>query len=180
MQVSPAMLTAEKRRAGLRIGHYVAAAGAMALVVSLFLPWYSLELGSVLGQALNTQAQALPEGLREVGEAIASRLASGLSGTGWEVFEGTDIALLVCAIVVFGLTVLATGISPGISANPDAIAALIAPAGLAATLLVVWKLIDQPDPHQLFSVEPGAFVALSGALAMALGGWGASSQRALR
>jgi hypothetical protein len=75
---------------------------------------------------------------------------------------------------------LAMGVSAGISARPEAIAGLIAPAGLAATLLVVWKPIDQPDPREFFSLEYGAYVALAGALAIALGGWASDSRPSLR
>jgi hypothetical protein len=142
------------RKEDLGIGHWIAAGGALALIVSLFLPWYKLELPSELRLVL---------------------------GNAWEVFNGTEIGLLACAVAVLVLVVLATGIgAPGIVVQPGVIAALIAPVGLAATLLVIWKIVDQPDPQDLISLQDGAFLALGGAGAMAIGGWMANAGRLMR
>jgi hypothetical protein len=49
--------------------------GAIALIISLFLPWYGLELPSGLSRAIDTQTQGLPEGLRDLGRSIFDKLA---------------------------------------------------------------------------------------------------------
>jgi hypothetical protein len=147
-------MNANTSSGGLGVGHWIAAGGALALIVSLFLPWYQLELPTQVGVVL---------------------------GNAWAVFNGTDIGLLACAVAVLVLVVLATGIgSPAVDVQPGVVAALIAPVGLAATMLVIWKLVDQPDPQDLLSLQDGAFLALGGAGAMAVGGWMANAGRLMR
>jgi hypothetical protein len=134
----------------LQGGHYLAGLGAMALIVSLFLPWYRLELPGPL----------------------AFQFPYRVEGDAWQVFSGVDIALFAYGVIVLCLTVLATGIAArALSVRPSHVSNLIALAGAGATGFVAWKLIDQPDPQQVFSIEYGAFVALAGALAMGIGGW---------
>jgi hypothetical protein len=146
----PAMPVPRSHWRALQGGHYLAGFGAMALIVSLFMPWYSLQVPA----------------------SLAAQFPYRVEGDAWQTFSGVDVALFVYGVVVLCLTVLGTGLAARVlSIRPSHVSKLIALAGAGATGFVAWKLIDQPDPHQLFSIEHGAFVALASALAIALGGW---------
>jgi hypothetical protein len=54
---------------------------------------------------------------------------------------------------------------------PIAASALIAGLGIAAVTLVFGRMVFQPLPNELVDLEFGIFVALAGALAVAVGGW---------
>mgnify|MGYP000380227866 CR=1 FL=1 len=115
--------------------------GALALIVALFLDWYSVDL---------------------------VRPATG-GVDGWSAFELTDVLLAGAAI----LTLLAAvgGLAPGVRL-PAVSAVALTGAGFGALLLVAVNLVDKPPfvagvPD--VSLEAGAWIALAGALLMALG-----------
>jgi hypothetical protein len=128
-----------------RVGHYVAALGAIALIGSLWLDWYGLDL---------------PPLIRD--------LFAGTS-TGWEAFSSADVVLLSCGLAVLALTALA--LATNAAARVGLVTALI---GSVATGLVIVKIFDQPGPDQLIGVQEGAYVALVGSIAIVLGGLAAN------
>jgi hypothetical protein len=152
-------------------GHYTATLGAITLIVSLFLPWYTLNLPPGAEEALDEQTRGLPEGLRELSRSFAQELIDSVGGTAWEVFSSADIVLLACGIVVLGVTLWTLATRGASTALPPARAArLIALVGAGASALVVVKILDQPGPNLLLDLDYGPFVALAGTVAMALGG----------
>jgi len=139
-----------RERGWLTVGRGVASLGAAVTIGSLFMSWYGLSLPD--------------EATSELGPLVVSSLQEGARRDAWQIFEQTDVALLCLSMAV-----LIIALMPGTSAATR----LIGWAGLAATALVVWHLIDQPGPNLLVSIEPGAWLALAGTLAMAAGGAGA-------
>jgi hypothetical protein len=98
----------------LRAGEWLAAAGGVALIMSLLLPWYGAVLPIV----------------RED------------SRTGFEALSVIDAALVLLALPGVALAGLqATQDSP---AKPVAAGVLCVPAGVLAALLVVFRIIDVP------------------------------------
>jgi hypothetical protein len=164
-------------RGSITPGHYAATLGAITLIVSLFLPWYSLNLPPGAEEALDAQTRGLPDALRELSRSFAQELIDSVGGTAWEVFSSADVVLLGCGIIVLVLT-LSTIATRGSSTplTPARAARLTALVGAGASALVVVKILDQPGPNVLLDLDYGPFVALAGAVAMALGGLAAGER----
>jgi drug/metabolite transporter (DMT)-like permease len=125
----------------LRAGEWLAAAGGVALVVSLLLPWYSPLLPIVPYDSL----------------------------TGFQALSVIDVLLVLAALVGVALAVLqVTRDSP---TAPVAAGILSVVAGLLATLLVVFRLVDSPRPDDELESMYGAWLALVAAAALTAGGW---------
>ena len=122
----------------LRTGEWLAAAGAVAIAVTLALPWY---------------------GARARQETV----------TGFESFAVIDILLLLAAAVGLALAILqATKDSPAL---PVAFGVLTVTTGVIATLLVLYRLINEPGPDEFLDVRLGAWLGLAATVALTAGGW---------
>lgn len=129
----------------LRDGEWIAGAGAVALVASLFLHWYGLDVAI---------------GLPGVGEPEA---------TGWQAFDVLDVVLVLLMLVPLALVVTqATRASPAI---PVFFSAMTVVAGALAALLILYRIVNQPGPNDLVEVQAGAWLGLLAALAVTGGGW---------
>ena len=127
-------------------GLAVALIGAGALLASLSMPWYAVEL---------------PSGLRGLFESAAEQfgageLARGLEANAWEAFELADIALAAAAGVTF-IVIAATLLA---RLKPADATRILQGVGGFVIGLTLFRMIDQPDPAPLLSVETGAWVAL--------------------
>jgi len=164
-------MSARNGRPGLSLGDLVAGAGAVALLISLWRPWYELRIPD----ELVSQARAFTSRMGELGpfaqqglDQLQSQGAVPL--TAWQVFEQADTVLAVAAALVLGLVGLnAVG---ALSVRLDGVIVL---AGLVAAALVGLRLASPPGPDMPFGPDllhatTGAYVALVGALAMAAGG----------
>src|SRR5947209_17132717 len=91
-------------------GQLLAAIGGVGLAISLWLPWYTIDLPQA---ALNTVSQ-LSQRLGALGPLVRSgaQLISQLGPfhiTAWQAFKTTPDVLLVAAIIGGGLALLALG-----------------------------------------------------------------------
>jgi len=126
----------------LRPGDLLAAVGAVALLVVMFLDWYSLE-GAV--------------GVRSIGL------------TAWQAFGLTDVILAIAALAAIGLAVLtAARRSPAL---PVAASVVSATLGVVAVVLVFYRILNQPGPNEFVEVKLGAFLGFLAAVALAVGAW---------
>lgn len=139
--------------AALVVPRRLAAGGAIALILSLFLSWYTLELG------LSGATVAVP-----------------LASTAFQWMSGTAIVL---ALLAFGVLAVTLGSFADISFAPQ-LRRLLGPSAVvwaaATVLLIVYRMIDPPllpgsDPvlHLQGSVDTGAWIALLCALTMSGG-----------
>jgi hypothetical protein len=119
----------------LRTGEWLAAGGGVALVVSLFLPWYGL---------------------------------GGADVSGFEAFTVIDLLLVLLALLAIALAVLQ--VTQDGPALPVGAAVLTAALGKIGTLLVLFRLIDEPGSSVL-EVGVGAWLGLVATLAIVAGGW---------
>ena len=125
----------------LRAGEWLAAAAGAALIVSLALPWYQPLLPIVRYDSL----------------------------TGFPALSVIDVLLTLAALLGIALVVLqATHDSPAL---PVAAGVVTVVAGLIATLLVVFRLVDVPRPDDELETMYGAWLALVATVALTAGGW---------
>jgi hypothetical protein len=140
----------------LRAGEWTAAAGAAGLLVTLFLPWFGIELRGPAGSLVDA-------GLAEEGGT------SGWSNLGW-----VTIALVLAAIGCAAWLVVAN-VVPRPVAQAVAASVLTATAGtLAFVALALRALVFQPGPNDIVGLRYGAWLGLLAALVLALGGWWAT------
>jgi hypothetical protein len=89
--------------------------------------------------------------------------------TGWEALSVLDVVLALLALAPLALVVLqATRDSPSL---PVAFSVLSTVAGILATLLILYRIVDQPGANDAVTVELGAWIGLAAAVAVAAGGW---------
>jgi drug/metabolite transporter (DMT)-like permease len=116
----------------LRDGEWIAGAGGLALLASMFLGWYS-------------------------------------GASAWHAFSVLDVVLALLALVPLALFVLqATRVSPSL---PVAFSVLTTLAGAVATLLILYRILNQPGPNDRVEVELGAWIGLAAAVVATAGGW---------
>jgi hypothetical protein len=133
-------------------------AGALAVVLSLWLSWYEVRIPDALRRvfdAQNADAQP-PEGFAAFARGLLDAMPTVIRVNGWQAFEGADVALaLLAGAVAFSVM---------LEVDPRAI--LGAAAAIAG--IVVVHMLDKPGPGEVVSVKIGPWVALGGAVAIAL------------
>jgi hypothetical protein len=130
----------------LRRGELVAAVGGIVLLfVLLFLDWY--KVGGIPG-------------------AIG-----GFGAWDHQGFTGTiaNLVILAAGVAAVGLAIV-TATSRTV-ALPVAGSALTAGLGIGAVVMVLLRMLFQPGPGELIDLEFAIWVALAGAIAVAVGGW---------
>lgn len=143
----------------LRAAEPLAGLGGLVLLLSLWLPWYELDLD--------------PDAfLNDRGEFSADPLIvlvgddGSLTASPWELFTFIDIALVPFALLALAVpltTLLARG-----PAKPVAAAVLASAFGWIAVLLVGARVLFTPGALEL---DTGALIALGAALAAWIGAW---------
>jgi hypothetical protein len=101
---------------------------------------------------------------------LVSLLLDWYSGaSAWQAFSVLDVVLALLALVPLALVVLqATRESPSL---PVAFSVLTTLAGALATLLILYRILNQPGPNDRVEVELGAWIGLAAAAIAAVGGW---------
>jgi hypothetical protein len=158
-------------------GEWIAALGGVALLIALFfLDWYGLEPSLAplqIGASFLTQVEPPTEipgvPLPEVDTEIADLGAWDEQG-----FLGTIANLVMLAAGVWAIVGLVLRASGGDVDAPMGGAGLTALLGIAASVLVVLRMVFPVDEIAGVefdtSLEFGIFVALAGAVLIALGG----------
>jgi hypothetical protein len=141
---------------GSRMSRPLRLAGAMAVVISLWLPWYQVRISDAMRHAFDGQAGQLPQGFAAFARGVLAALPASLDLTGWQAFQGADVALAM----------LAGAVAISVTLAVDLRAVLAGAAAIGA--LVVFHVVDQPGPNEIVTVRFGAWIALAGAAAIAL------------
>jgi hypothetical protein len=144
----------------LRVGEWVVGASGLLLLVALFLPWYELGEGIVVGPP-------------DVLDARASA---------WDAFTVLDLLLALGALAAIAVVVVtAAHATPAV---PLAMESLVTLFALMLLVLVVFRLADPPDVSFLESTSgpatrervedidraAGAWLGLAGVLGIVAGG----------
>jgi hypothetical protein len=142
-------------------GEQIAGVAAVLLIIDMFLNWYSANLTSAL-------------------QAQADRFGIDTNADAWQVFSTTDILIFitaVAALVMVGMRVM------GRSASlPVSLPLVVALLGAFTTLVVLWRIINQPGENEFVNVEYGAYLGLLLLIALTYGavqaGGGVDTMRA--
>ncbi len=93
--------------------------------------------------------------------------ADGL--TAWSAFSFVD--LLVCLVALLGIALAVSQVVGRGPALPVAIGVITTTLALAATLLVLYRILNQPGPNDAIGVGAGAWIGLAACLGVFLGAW---------
>jgi hypothetical protein len=167
-----------------RYGPLVAALGAAALGVSVFLPWYGLTLtqGGVESaqRSLTTAAQQYGNPTFQTAAGSISSEFGALAGrqlgtvSAHDVLKVLSVVLLVLAAI--GLIAVLLNLAGAVQTGRGQVALV----GFVACLGVAFRMAVPPAPQEgvfTLSVQWGAWLALAGSAAMILGDlWPVSRQ----
>ena len=132
-------------------------AGAAAVLVSLWMPWYGIHVPDSLRSQIDASAGGLPPGFAAFAQGLLAAIPQNLHVNAWQAFGGADVAM---AFLAGGLVLLCF-------ATADRSLSLAAAVALVA--LVALHLVSRPGPSGMATLAAGAWVALAGA-AVALAG----------
>lgn len=149
----------------LRRGELIAAVSGVALLVVMFLPWFSITVDGVLDLGAGAARQAA-EVLAAQDPDYATSGVTGVGFSAWQVLSLMDLFFLVAALVAIGLAVV-TIASETVSV-PVAAGTLTAALGGISVLLVLIRIIVPPVPY---GIGPWIFLGLIAAAGIAVGGW---------
>ena len=164
-----------------RYGLAVSALGAIVLAVSVFLPWYGISLtgaGVALAQHVgdqvaaqygNASLQAYMNSLHPDLSALAGQQLGALSAH--QVLHVLNVVLLILAGLALLDALLALARSDG--AMPGGAGGSVVVLGVLAGMCVAYRMFVPPTPAgglASLSLREGAWLALLGSMAIALGG----------
>jgi hypothetical protein len=158
------------------MGHIVALVGALAALVSLWRPWYSVTFPPQLRDAFGAGGQLGqdPGLLGQMARGLAAALPSSIEASGWKELGGADVALAVGAVVVVGLVLAAADAFGGaIRVDPHACGSIVAAIGAGAAAIVGVHVIHKPGgaaAADYVHFGQGIWIALAGSAAMLAGG----------
>ncbi|MCW3041605.1 MAG: hypothetical protein JWM31_3510 [Solirubrobacterales bacterium] len=120
-------------------------ASGVALLVFMLLPWYGLDLGDLAG--------------------AASIAGVDTTASAWTAFSYTDLLLFLTGVGAIAAFVLSS------QHNPLAAQVIKGVTGLAAlmTLIVLYRIVNQPGPNDFITVKFGAFFGLVAVAGVAYG-----------
>jgi hypothetical protein len=131
----------------LRAGEWIVGASGLLLLVALFLPWYELGQGIVVGPPDLLDARA----------------------SAWDAFTVIDLLLALGALAAIAVVVVtAVHATPAV---PLAMQSLLTLFGLLLLVLVVYRLADPPDVSFLESTSDPATRAQVEDIDRAAGAW---------
>jgi hypothetical protein len=163
---------------GLRSGHFLALAGALAAFASLWRPWYEITIPQQLRDAFSGQMGQDPGLLGQMARGIATALPSSISASGWKELAGADAAVAVGAAVVIALVLGAGGVfGSAVRIDPAAAARGVAAIGALGVVLALVHVVNPPGSgpgSDYIHVAQGLWIALGGCVAVVAGGlWAA-------
>jgi hypothetical protein len=134
----------------VRAGEWLAGLAGILLLVALLLPWYEASI-------------PLPAGTTAYAPGPAPSL------TAWQAFAVTDVLLALLALSGPALLLVqATRRSPAL---PAALSVVAVSCGLAATVLVLARIVLQPGDDAAVDLRVGAWLGLLGAVGLLGAGW---------
>jgi len=127
-------------------GEQIAGIAAVLLLIDMFLNWYGANLNDQLSQA-------------------AKRFGVDTHVNAWQAFSTTDILIFVACVV----TLVMVGVQVMGSQVPVSLPMIAAALGGLTTLIILWRIVNQPGDNDLVNVDYGAYIGLVLAGAMTYG-----------
>jgi hypothetical protein len=163
-----------------RFGLLLSALGSALLGLAVFLPWYAV---TITASGAAAAQQALASVAQAYGNAAFQAQASSL-GAGFGAVAGRQVATLSAHQVltyISAILLLLAGISllaallrlAGVAGPLEGGGGQIAVVGAAATLCVLFRMVERPGAQQDFfalSLSWGVWLALAGGVAIVVGG----------
>ena len=132
-------------------GQLIAAIAGAALLIIMFFSWYGV--GGDLSDA-------------------AGAFGIDTTANAWQSFDFTDLLLFLTGLIaIAGAVAAATG-----NTLPFPVGTVTAAAGAAMTLLVAYRILNQPGPNDVIDVKFGAYLGLVACIAIAYGGLRSQSE----
>jgi hypothetical protein len=144
----------------LRTGEWLALVGAAALLVTLFLPWFGVEVPSAEEQG---QGSAVLN--------LLNTYSKGSWGSGWDALGWLTILLALGAIGCAAWLAFANATGRPVAQTVAASVLTPSIGTFAFVALALRALVFQPGPNELVVLRYGAWLGLLAALILALGGW---------
>jgi hypothetical protein len=123
----------------LRLGELIAGVSAILLFIVMFFHWYGIKTG------LSSQGSAIFKSI--TGQSVGSTV--GVSA--WQIYSYTDLLLLLLIILAIGMVVLSA--TERSAAVPISLNAIVTAFGGLMTLIVLYRLINQPGPNEFVTVK---------------------------
>ena len=148
------------------IGRGLALLGGVALGVSLWQPWYRVDVPRAVYEQLDQAAGTGPLGgfLRAGFESLAGSMRL----TGWQALHGVDIVLIALAGLAVATAALGLLGRPVLADGDDG--TLLVVIGLVATGLVFYRMMVRPEPVQIMALAGGIHLALAAGAVVTAGG----------
>jgi hypothetical protein len=127
-------------------GEQIAGIAAVLLLIDMFLNWYGANLNDQLAQA-------------------AKRFGVDTHVNAWQAFSTTDILIFVACVV----TLVMVGVKVMGSEVPVSLPMIAAALGGFTTLIILWRIVNQPGDNDAVNVDYGAYIGLVLAAAMTYG-----------
>jgi hypothetical protein len=112
---------------------------AILLFIVMFFHWYGIKTG------LSSQGSAIFKSI--TGQSVGSTV--GVSA--WQIYSYTDLLLLLLIILAVGMVVLSA--TERSAAVPISMNAIVTAFGALMTLIVLYRLINQPGPNEFVTVK---------------------------
>ncbi len=175
-------------RSSAPTGLIVAAFGALGVLASLWLPWYLIRIPQAFRDMLSNlgggaaQPGAAPSpgtdlstALGGVMKGLAAAIPNEITGTGWQVMHGGDVALAVIAGAALLIVMAVVGGLTGVKIELGAAGRFVAALGAVAVAIAVYHVVSRPGSGtggftNMVSVKYGIWVAVAGGVAMVAGG----------
>jgi hypothetical protein len=136
----------------LSTGQRIAGVAGLLLFIDLWMSWYGVDLGSLTG----------------LSKSVVNATGVDTTASAWQAFKFTDILLAITAIVAMALAVTtARGMR---LALPVRLSAATAGLGGLMTVIVLYRIINQPGPNNVITVQWGAYAGLILVALVAYGG----------
>jgi hypothetical protein len=144
--------------------HLVAFVAALALVLAMSIDWYTTEQGEEFRRVEETNKNS-QSSQRLDSEDIerAAQAAEKEEKNAWQASAFVDRLILIACLIAFAGAVVATfmrsaGRRPEPPWNPSAIATV---AGVAGTVLILYRMLQPPGLNDAAVLEPGAPAGLA-------------------
>src|SRR5436190_6122201 len=130
----------------LRLGELIALVSAVLLFIVMFFHWYGIKTG------ISSQGSAILKGL--TGQTVGSTV--GVSA--WSIYSYTDLLLLL--LIILAVVMVALSATERSAAVPISMNAIVTAFGALMTLIVLYRLFNQPGPNDFVTVKVWGYVGL--------------------